>query len=75
MQPGLKTADVQQGLEQRKKSEEIIQYFAHLSDFKNHLKCLLKNKFPGPSPADSDSVGWRRDQGICLFDNLSDVVS
>ena len=75
MRPGLKIADVEQGLEQKKKKLRNYSRLRTLSDFKNHLKCLLKNKFPGPSPADSDSVGWRRDQGICLFDNLSDVVS
>lgn len=54
------------------KKLEIIQCFAHLSRI--YLEMLVKNKFPGPSPADSGSVGWSEIR-ICLFDNLSDVVS
>lgn len=79
-QPGLKTTDGEQGLEQRKKSSKVIQCFPHLSDNKNHLKCLLEEKKEEErkknsqvSPLLTDLVDWRWDQGICLFDNFSNV--
>lgn len=79
-QPGLKTTDEEQGLEQRKKISKVIQCFPDLSNNKNHLKCLQKKnerkkrkKNSQVPPLVTDLVGWRWDQGICLFDNLSNV--